>query len=77
MGVGEMKTKIDLRNPATIEQAIIELNDAYRQAYAYERVALARCLAVKLRDFEEKVRREKSTAAAVRHADIIKSVLGN
>lgn len=72
-----MKAKIDVRNPHTLEQAAEEIREAYIQAKSLNRMQLARCLAIKLMDYKEQIRREgESSQAAKRHAKLVQQLLG-
>jgi hypothetical protein len=72
-----MKAKIDVRNPHTLETAMVDIREAYREAKNLNRMALARCLAIKLTDYQERIKREgPSSEAAKRHAALIERILG-
>lgn len=67
---------VDLNDPASIEARLIELREEYNKEYAGTRLALARALAIKLKDFQERVEAEEQASAALRHARTIRQVLG-
>lgn len=71
-----MKNKIDVRNPETLLQVQEEIREAYRAAYTAERMVLARCLAMKLRDYNEQLQRAgKPTPAQKRQLEVLAKVL--
>lgn len=72
-----MSRKIDIRDPSTLERLQEDLLESYRIAYAAERFALARALAIKLKDYQEKVEKGVlgASEAHQRHAKMLAKVL--
>lgn len=67
---------LNLTDHDSIFKAALEIQADYDKAYANQRFALARCLAIKLKDFQENLeKKQDKTASDLRRLGNLKDVL--